>query len=71
MSLPEGTDLVTTAAQLDDVIDELLERGRLAVDDDRAADMHVDGPPLGQKRGHVGRGKPLELAHPRGEPSPN
>ena len=32
MSLPEGTDLVTTAAQLDDVIDELVEEPAYALD---------------------------------------
>ena len=32
MSLPEGTDLVTTAAQLDDIIDELVEEPAYALD---------------------------------------
>ncbi len=38
-----------------DVVEELVERRRLAIDDDRRADVDVNRPPLGQQRGHVRR----------------
>jgi hypothetical protein len=41
--------------------EQLAEVGGRAVDDDRPADVDVDRAPLGEERGHVGRGEPLQL----------
>ena len=42
-----------------DVLEELLERRRSALEDQGAADVDVDRPALGQQRGHVGGREPL------------
>ena len=48
-----------------DVLQELVERRRIALQDQRRADVDVDRPPLREERGHVGGGQTLRsLAHP-------
>src|SRR5215217_4976187 len=42
-----------------DVLEEALELGRLAVEDDRRADVHVDRAPLREQARHVGRRESL------------
>ena len=59
---PEAGDQLEAVG---DVLDELVEVGRVAVEDRRAADVDVDRAALGEQRGHVRRRQLIgTFAHP-------